>query len=141
MAPWSVSAPVPRIPWPADRRVAAPSNVILSREITVEFSPNAKEGNRMRGVVLDDPVGELVLAAEELGDQPELGPLVHRLTVQTLRLDHPRIPMLSCREVAEVGKYVLAGLLDVGRCSVVGHQDSPSGIEVDAVGTDASANR
>ena len=42
----------------------------------------------MRRVVLDDPIGELVLAAEELGNQPELGSLAHRLTVQTLRLDH-----------------------------------------------------
>ena len=98
----------------------------------------AEEGDRMRRVVLDDPIGELVLAAEELGHQPELGSLAHRLTVQTLRLDHARIPFPGCREIAEVGKYVLAGLLDVDRCSVVGHQDSPSGIEVDAVGTDAS---
>src|SRR5947209_6760857 len=88
----------------------------------------------MRRVVLDDPVGELVLAAEELGDQPELCTITHRLTVHTLRLDHAWIPFPRCREIAEVGKYLLARSLDLDRCSVVSHQDSPSGIEVDAGG-------
>ena len=55
----------------------------------------------MRRVVLDDPVGELVLAAEERRDQPELGAIAHRLTVQTLRLDHTGIPFPGCREIAE----------------------------------------
>ena len=86
----------------------------LQREVGVVGDPRAPIGRLERDPVeqddrrvlapqrdgfarleLDDPIGERRLAAEELGDKAELGPLPDRAVAEPLRLDDARIPLLG----------------------------------------------
>jgi hypothetical protein len=118
----------------------------LQREVGVVGDPRAPVGRLERHPVerddgrvlapqrdgrarreLDDPVGECGLAAEERGDQPELGPVPDRGVADPLRLDDARVPLLRRGEGAQVRERLGEGTRRVEACGVVGHRLLPKG--------------